>query len=106
MTKPLFADIIAQHPGLAEEMKVVGDAFELGYQAGLAAAQPVHVRKPAAIVVGSAFPYPGSPAGHCLVWRGLNGANDFPVGTLLFAVPPTPGTSEITVEFNRQGETK
>jgi hypothetical protein len=37
--KPLFADIIAQHPGLAEELKAMDEGFELGYQAGLAAAQ-------------------------------------------------------------------
>jgi hypothetical protein len=32
--KPLFAEIIAQHPGLAEELKNQGEAFELGYQLG------------------------------------------------------------------------
>jgi hypothetical protein len=37
--KPLFADIIAKHPGLAEELKAMDEAFELGYKAGLAAAQ-------------------------------------------------------------------
>jgi hypothetical protein len=36
--KPLFADIIAQHPGLAEELKAMDEGFELGYKAGLAAA--------------------------------------------------------------------
>jgi hypothetical protein len=38
--KPLFADIIAQHPGLAEELKALSEGFDLGFKAGLAAAQP------------------------------------------------------------------
>jgi hypothetical protein len=38
--KPLFADIIAQHPGLAEELRALSEGFELGYKAGLATAQP------------------------------------------------------------------
>ena len=42
--EPLFADIIAQHPGLAEELKSQDKAFDLGYQAGLAAA-PVQPAK-------------------------------------------------------------
>jgi hypothetical protein len=42
--KPLFADIIAKHPGLAEELKAMDEAFELGYKAGLAAAHPAPVQ--------------------------------------------------------------
>jgi len=42
--KPLFADIIAQHPGLAEELKAMDEGFELGYKAGLAAAHPAPVQ--------------------------------------------------------------
>jgi len=38
MNKPLFADLIAQHPGLAEELKAIGDGFDLGFQAGVKAA--------------------------------------------------------------------
>ena len=38
--KPLFADIIAQHPGLAEELKAQSEGFDLGFKAGLAVAQP------------------------------------------------------------------
>ena len=46
--KPLFADIIAQHPGLAEELKWQDEAFELGFQAGLKAAP---VQEPVALDV-------------------------------------------------------
>jgi hypothetical protein len=42
--KPLFADVIAKHPGLAEELKAMDEAFELGYKAGLAAAHPSPVQ--------------------------------------------------------------
>ena len=44
--KPLFAEIIAQHPGLAEELKALNEGFDLGFKAGLAAAQPAPVQEP------------------------------------------------------------
>jgi hypothetical protein len=40
--KPLFAEIITQHPGLAEELKAQSEGFDLGFKAGLAAAQPAY----------------------------------------------------------------
>lgn len=37
--KPMFADLIAKHPGLAEELKGQDKAFYFGYESGLAVAQ-------------------------------------------------------------------
>jgi hypothetical protein len=39
MTKPLFVDLIAQLPGLVDELRSQEKAFDLGFQAGVASMQ-------------------------------------------------------------------
>ena len=71
--KPLFAEIIAQHPGLAEELKALNEGFDLGFKAGLAAAQPAPVQEPVAYSVG-----------RTLHWHEGKGVND----AQLYTTPP------------------